>query len=41
VRIGINVAVDLPWRFCDASRAEFISRPLPEVLRRRRRAAAA
>jgi DNA-3-methyladenine glycosylase len=41
VRIGINVAVDLPWRFCDASRAEFISRPLPEVLRRRRRPAAA
>ena len=41
VRIGISVAVDLPWRFCDASRAEFISRPLPEVLRRRRRPEAA
>jgi DNA-3-methyladenine glycosylase len=39
VRIGITKAADLPWRFCDASRAEHISRPLPELLRRRRLAA--
>lgn len=42
VRIGITLAADLPWRFCDGSRAEYVSRPLPEALRqqRRRRAAA-
>ena len=40
VRIGITRAADLPWRFCDASRAQFVSRPLPESLRRERRQAA-
>ena len=33
-RIGINVAEDLPWRFCDpASRS--VSRPWPPAMRRR------
>jgi DNA-3-methyladenine glycosylase len=41
VRIGITKAIDLPWRFMDASRAEWISRPLPEALRRPRRRAEA
>ena len=41
VRIGISKAIDLPWRFCDATRAEHISRPLPAVLRRERRASRA
>jgi DNA-3-methyladenine glycosylase len=41
VRVGITKAIDLPWRFMDASRAEWVSRPLPEVLRRPRRRAAA
>ena len=40
VRIGITRAADLPWRFCDASRTEFVSRPLPDSLRRARREAA-
>ena len=33
-RIGINRAVELPWRFCDATRAEYVSKPLPAALRR-------
>jgi DNA-3-methyladenine glycosylase len=40
VRVGITRAADLPWRFCDASRAAYVSRPLPEALRRTRREAA-
>ena len=40
VRIGITKAVDLPWRFCDAARSEYVSKPLPRALRRGRAAAA-
>jgi DNA-3-methyladenine glycosylase len=37
VRIGINKAIDLPWRFIDASRLEWVSKPLPEAVRLRGR----
>lgn len=40
VRIGITRAMELPWRFCDADAARWISRPLPDALRPARRAAA-
>jgi DNA-3-methyladenine glycosylase len=35
-RIGITRAVELPWRFCDASAARWISAPRPPQLRRTR-----
>jgi DNA-3-methyladenine glycosylase len=39
-RVGITRAVELPWRFCDAAAARWISHPRPPELRRQRRVAA-
>lgn len=33
-RVGITKAVELPWRFCDAT-SDCVSRPLPPAMRRR------
>jgi DNA-3-methyladenine glycosylase len=33
VRVGISRAMELPWRFCDAGAARWLSRPLPAALR--------
>jgi DNA-3-methyladenine glycosylase len=33
-RIGITRAVELPWRFCDANAARYVSQPRPPELRR-------
>jgi DNA-3-methyladenine glycosylase len=38
-RIGITKAVELPWRFCDASSAH-VSRPWPQAMKARARRAA-
>jgi DNA-3-methyladenine glycosylase len=35
-RVGITRAADLPWRFCDADAAHWISAPRPPELRARR-----
>jgi DNA-3-methyladenine glycosylase len=40
-RVGITRAVELPWRFCDANAARYVSQPRPPELRRDRLAPAA
>jgi DNA-3-methyladenine glycosylase len=40
VRIGITLATDLPWRFCDAT-SRHVSRPWPPAMRKPRRSAPA
>jgi DNA-3-methyladenine glycosylase len=32
-RVGITRAMELPWRFCDANAARYVSRPRPPALR--------
>ena len=34
-RVGITRAMELPWRFCDAAAARWVSHPRPPELRRR------
>jgi DNA-3-methyladenine glycosylase len=40
-RVGITRAMELPWRFCDAGAARWVSQPRPPALRGPRRVATA